>query len=104
MGNISFITGRGWGKTRTACETLAAYADGDVARNMALIAPTYSMGKMVYDRMMRETVYVNDLINCPKFSPGANLFTWKNGATCRVISSDSPHQVRSENLQFVYPR
>ena len=105
--NYSFITGRGFGKTMSACLTMTRYAAEGIAHDMLLIIPTYSLAKIEYAPtfMALEEKYG---YKAPRLLTGdTNQWIWDypelDYPRCTVKSADgkSKHSSRGLNLDLL---
>ncbi len=94
--------GRGWGKTKTLCETTREW----VKRGVGLIALIAQDAKDARDVLVQgpsgllnvcwpyDRAHDGTFIGKPEYSPSLRRVTWKNGAEVRLYSSEDPEELR----------
>jgi hypothetical protein len=99
------LAGRGWGKTRTGAETIAAWARAGIAKSIAVVAQTAADGRDISAEALRHTG--PDIA----YEPSKRRITFPNGAgrsssrlrtlTPCAATSSTPHgQTRSRPGAF----
>jgi len=96
------LTGRGWGKTRTASEWVIDNARKK-AKHIALIGQTVAD---VRDTMIKVGISSIQKIShpafMPKYTPSKRILEWPNGVTATTYSGDKPDQVRGPSHDIVW--
>ena len=96
------LTGRGWGKTRTAAEWVNKCARNG-AEHIALIGQTVPD---VRDTMVKvgpsSILKISHPSFMPKYTPSKRLLEWPNGRVATTYSGDKPDQVRGPSHDFVW--
>jgi len=96
------LTGRGWGKTRTAAEWVNKCAKNG-AEHIALIGQTVPD---VRDTMVKvgpsSILKISHPSFMPKYTPSKRLLEWPNGCLATTYSGDKPDQVRGPSHDFVW--
>ncbi len=96
------MTGRGWGKTRTAAEYVCDLAHEGTAPRMGLIARTAGE--------LRSTMIEGEagILACsppwfyPHYEPSKRRITWPNGVQAETFSGDKPDQLRGPSHHFIW--
>lgn len=96
------MTGRGWGKTRTAAEYVRDLAFKATAPRMGLIARTAGE--------LRSTMVEGEagILACsppwfyPHYEPSKRRITWPNGVQAETFSGDKPDQLRGPSHHFIW--
>lgn len=99
------MAGRGWGKTRTACEALKEVVDAGRARNIGLIGATAAdvrdtmvIGKPEFPALLgvwpeaRKPIYI----------PSRRLVRFWNGAQATTFTAEKPARLRGPQHDFVW--
>ena len=96
------LTGRGWGKTRTAAEWINKCARNG-AEHIALIGQTVPD---VRDTMVKvgpsSILKISHPSFMPKYTPSKRLLEWPNGCLATTYSGDKPDQVRGPSHDIVW--
>ena len=96
------LTGRGWGKTRTAAEWINKCAKNG-AEHIALIGQTVPD---VRDTMVKvgpsSILKISHPSFTPKYTPSKRLLEWPNGCLATTYSGDKPDQVRGPSHDIVW--
>lgn len=99
------MAGRGWGKTRTACEALKEVIDAGRARNIALIGATAAD---VRDTMVEGKPEFPALLGVwpearkPRYIPSQRRVVFWNGATAKTFTAEKPARLRGPQHDFVW--
>jgi len=96
------MTGRGWGKTRTAAEYVRDLAFKGTAPRMGLIAR--SAGE-VRDTMVEGEAGILEVSPpwfYPHYEPSKRRLTWPNGVQATTYSGDEPDQLRGPSHHFIW--
>jgi len=90
------LTGRGWGKNRTAGETIRAWVNSGRARRLHLIARTAADARdtMVEGEGGLLDVCSGDIGNRPVYKPSLRRIEWPNGAKAVLFSAEEPDVLR----------
>jgi len=89
------MTGRGWGKNRTAAELVRSWAESGKYPRINLVAATADDA--------RETMIEGELSgllavcppwNMPEYEPSKKRLTWANGTRVRAFSAEAPERFR----------
>ena len=104
------MTGRGWGKTRTAVENMARMQRGDTP----LIAPHGSPAVMsivadtAFDMRQYSIEGPSGFLNVgppefrPTYHPGQSVLKWPNGARALLFSAEDPEVTRGASGSFFW--
>ena len=84
------LAGRGWGKTRTGAETIAAWARGGIARRIAIVAQTRADVRDLSMRALRAAA--GDDVTYLESKHFA--VRWPNGAEALGFSAEEPDSLR----------
>lgn len=93
------LTGRGWGKTRTAAEDTRARVEAGRSVSIGLVGPTA-------DTLRRDQVKA--IVDCsppwakPVHEPSQRRIVWPSGAVAYCLSSEEPDRIRGLNLDFAW--
>jgi len=90
------LTGRGWGKTRTAAELVRHWVNTDGKRRIHFVGRTAGD---VRDTMVEgESGIINvcsaDIGNVPKYLGSKRQIRWPNGAKALLFTAETPDQLR----------
>lgn len=104
------LTGRRWGKTRTASEWVRERVEEGRARSIALIAqdPLAARSVMVGDVTGGAEAGPSSLIKIappdmrPVYHSSTKTLTWPNGARATVFSAEDPDQIRGGEFDTVW--
>lgn len=102
--SILYLTGRGYGKTRTGAEWIYHMARQAYGEYGTIIAPTNTDLKEVLIEGPSGILAVCDMKR--DFKPGYNrqsgMLTFPNGVKIRSISAETPERIRGSNSTFAY--
>ena len=87
------LAGRGWGKTRTASETVKTWVNDGVKR-IALVAETPGDARDVLVEGESGLLNIYPEGEGPKYEPSKRRLTWDNGAIATIYSGANPDQLR----------
>jgi phage terminase large subunit-like protein len=88
------LAGRGFGKTRTGAEFVAARAAALAGRRIAVVGPTTADAREVMVEGESGILTVAPPWNRPRFEPSRRRLTWPNGAIATLYSADEPERLR----------
>jgi len=92
------MTGRGWGKTRTAAETIAAWARAGMARSIIVIAQTADELRDVAMRALRDAAGAD-----VTYEPSKRFrIRWPNGAEAIGFSAMEPRALRGHQCDALW--
>lgn len=87
-------TGRGWGKTRTACEEIQEWVESGKCKRIHLVAATAADAR---DTMVEGEAGLLAIApdRCrPEYEPSKRRLTWPNGAIATLFSAEEPNRLR----------
>jgi phage terminase large subunit-like protein len=90
----AIITGRGWGKTRTAAETVTEWARSGRCGRMHLIGRTAADIRDTMAHGESGLIAIASKRFRPVYNPSKRLVTWPNGAQALLFSADEPDALR----------
>jgi phage terminase large subunit-like protein len=94
------LTGRGWGKTRVASETVRSWCCGSTPlaagkfSRIALVAETAADARDVMVEGESGILAVHPPDFRPQYEPSKRRLTWPNGATATTYNATEPDQLR----------
>jgi len=88
------LSGRGWGKTRTAAEWLREQVELRGRRRIALVARTAADVRDVVIEGESGLLAISPSWNKPLYEPSKRRLTWPNGAIATAYSADEPDLLR----------
>lgn len=88
------MTGRGWGKTRTAAEWIRGAAESGRRRRMALVGATAADTRDVMVEGESGLRAIAPPWNRPTYEPSKRRLTWPNGVLATLYSADEPERLR----------
>jgi predicted phage terminase large subunit-like protein len=89
------ITGRGWGKTRTAGETITNWAQSGRCKRIHLVARTAGDARDTMVEGESGLLRVGDARGFrPLYEPSKRRLTWPNGAQATLFTADEPDVLR----------
>lgn len=94
------VTGRGWGKTRTAAECVRLAVEEGGHRHIGIIGPTAGDVRDVMIEGESGLLSVFPPSRRPSYEPSKQRVTFVNGAVANLRSADEPKRVRG--LQFTF--
>lgn len=94
------VTGRGWGKTRTAAECVRLAVEEGGHRRIGIIGPTAGDVRDVMIEGESGLLSVFPGSRRPNYEPSKQRVTFANGAVANLRSADEPKRVRG--LQFTF--
>lgn len=91
----AIITGRGWGKTRTAGETITQWAQSAQCKRVHLVARTAADARDTMVEGESGLLAVGGLRGFrPNYEPSKRRLTWPNGAVAILFTADEPDALR----------
>jgi phage terminase large subunit-like protein len=96
------MTGRGWGKTRTAAETVKIAVEEWGHRRLAIIGPTAGDMRDVMIEGESGLLSVFPEATRPHYEPSKQRVTFANGAVANLRSADEPRRVRGLQYTFLW--
>lgn len=93
------MTGRGWGKNRTAGETVRHWVETGQARRLHLVARTAADARDTMVEGESGLLRICPPWNMPKYEPSKRRLTWRNGAQAILFSADEPNALRGPQCQ-----
>ena len=99
----AIITGRGWGKTRTASEWVRSRVESGAARSIALVGrtPADARDVMIEDAESGLLNVFPDNLR-PDYEPSKRRITFHTGAQAIVYSSENPDQLRGPQFDTAW--
>ncbi|HUB97202.1 MAG TPA: terminase family protein [Stellaceae bacterium] len=88
------LAGRGFGKTRSGAEWVRARVEMNLARRVALVAPTAADARNVMIEGESGLLAVAPKLFRPLWEPSKRRVTWPNGAIATAFSADEPARLR----------
>jgi len=96
------LTGRGWGKSRTAAEWIRAQVEAGYNGRIHLIGPTAAD---VRDTMIEGESGILAICppwNMPRYEPTKRRVTWPNGARITTFSAEIPDRLRGPQCGLIW--
>lgn len=92
----AIITGRGWGKTRTAGETITQWIRSGKVPRVHLVARTAGDARdTMVEGKKSGLIYIGERLHCrPNYEPSKRRLTWPNGAEATLFTADEPDVLR----------
>ncbi len=88
------LTGRGWGKTRTAAEFVRSRVEQGKARRVALVNDTAADVRDVMIEGPAGILSVCPPWDRPTYEPSRRQLTWPNGAVAKCYAAEAPELLR----------
>ena len=89
------LTGRGWGKTRTAAETVRGWVESGKYDRIHLVARTAADARATMIEGKRSGILaISPPWFRPKYEPSKRRLTWPNGAEAEVFYAEEPDKLR----------
>jgi phage terminase large subunit-like protein len=88
------LTGRGWGKTRTAAEWVRDRVERGVAKRIALVNDTAADVRDVMVEGPSGLLAVSPPWNRPTYEPSKRAVTWPSGAVAKCYAAEAPELLR----------
>ncbi len=88
------LTGRGWGKTRTAAEWVRAEVEAGTMGRIALLGATASDVRDVMVEGESGLLAIAPPWNRPTYQSSRRRLTWPNGAIATLYSAEEPERLR----------
>jgi len=88
------LAGRGFGKTRSGAEWVRSRVETNLARRVALVAPTAADARNVMIEGESGLLAVAPKLFRPLWEPSKRRITWPNGAIATAFSADEPLRLR----------
>ena len=107
------LAGRGFGKTRSAAETIRKWALSGEYKRIALISNTIKESRQVMVEGESGLLSISDESDGVKFYPSRRLLQWPNGAIATLYGAENYEQLRGpqfdaawidEFAKFQYPK
>jgi phage terminase large subunit-like protein len=89
-----WLSGRGWGKTRTGAEGVRSVVEAGEAGYVALVAPTAADARDVMVEGESGILAISPPWFRPIYEPSKRRLTWPNGAQATTFSADEPDRLR----------
>lgn len=96
------LAGRGFGKTKTAAETVRERVESGKARRIAVLAPTAAVARDVVVEGESGLLECCPPWNKPKFYNSKRRLVWKGGATLTYFSSEEPELLRGGQFDTLW--
>ena len=93
------LTGRGWGKTRTAAETVRGWMESGKYSRVHLVAPTAADVRDTMVEGKSGLLNVCPPWNRPLYEPSKRRLTWPNGAMAVLFSAEEPERLRGPECE-----
>jgi phage terminase large subunit-like protein len=90
----AIITGRGWGKTRTAGETIRQWVESGQYSRLHLVAATAADARDTMVEGESGILAISPPWCKPNYEPSKRRLTWPNGATATLFSAEEPDRLR----------
>lgn len=91
---LLILAGRGFGKTRAACEWVRHQAESGQARRIALVGSTAADVRDVLVEGESGILAVCPPWDRPRYEPSKRRLTWPNGAQATTFSAEEPDRLR----------
>lgn len=95
------LAGRGFGKTRTAAETLKQWIKEKKAKKIALIGDTLDQGRSVMIEGESGLLKVHNYLRI-KYHPSTNTVIWNNGAYAKLYSAENSEALRGPEFDTAW--
>jgi len=96
------LTGRGWGKSRTASEWIRAQVEGGYKDRIHLIGPTAADVRDTMVEGESGILAVSPPWNMPKYEPTKRRLSWPNGAIATTFSAEQPDRLRGPQCGLIW--
>lgn len=96
------LAGRGFGKTRCACEAVRKVAENGTAKRIALIGKNPATVRDVIIEGESGLLSICPPWAMPKYEPSKRRLTWPNGAIAICYSSEAPENLRGAQHDFAF--
>lgn len=96
------LTGRGWGKTRTAAEWIRKQVESGYDGRIHLIGPTAADVRDTMVEGESGILAVCPPWNMPKYEPTKRRITWPNGARVTTFSAEIPDRLRGPQCGLIW--
>lgn len=96
------MAGRGFGKTRTAAETIRHWVGEKRFSRIALIADTESEARDIMVEGESGLLAVHPCDQRPLYEPSKRRITWSNGAVATLFSAENYEQLRGAQFDCVW--
>lgn len=90
----AIVTGRGWGKTRTAGETIRMWVESGKYSRLNLVAPTAADARDTMVEGESGILAISPPWLMPIYEPSKRRLTWPNGAMATLYSAEEPDRLR----------
>ena len=95
------MAGRGFGKTRTASETLKQWVKEKKAQRIALISDTLDQGRAVMIEGESGLLKIHNNLRL-KYYSSTNTIKWSNGAMAKLYSAENPEALRGPEFDTAW--
>jgi|1185.fasta_scaffold10930_2 phage terminase large subunit-like protein len=99
---VAYISGRGWGKTRTGSEGTKESVEAGRAKRIALVAPTAADARDIMVEGESGILAVSSDWCRPIYEPSKRKVTWPNGAIAHTFSSEEADRLRGPQFDFAW--
>ena len=99
---VAYISGRGWGKTRTGSEGTKELVEACKAKRIALVAPTAADARDIMVEGESGILAVSSDWCRPIYEPSKRKLTWPNGAIAHTFSSEEADRLRGPQFDFAW--
>jgi len=96
------LTGRGWGKSRTAAEWIRDQVESGYKGRIHLIGPTAADVRDTMIEGESGILAVCPPWNMPKYEPTKRRITWPNGARITTFSAEIPDRLRGPQCGLIW--
>lgn len=96
------LSGRGFGKTRTASEWVRDQVEKGKRRSIGLIGPTKEATRKVMVEGVSGILSVCPPWNRPVFEPSNLRLVWPSGAMAHLFTAEEPEKLRGPNLDAAW--
>ena len=95
-------TGRGWGKTRTAAETIRQWVRSGRYKLLAFVGATAADVRDTMIEGPAGILSVSPDHERPAYEPSKRRLTWPNGATALLFSAEEPDRLRGPQCEAAW--
>src|SRR3954453_55899 len=99
---VAYISGRGWGKTRTGSEGTKESVEAGRAKRIALVAPTAADARDIMVEGESGILAVSSDWCRPIYEPSKRKVTWPNGAIAHTFSSEEADRLRGPQFDLAW--
>jgi phage terminase large subunit-like protein len=94
------LAGRGFGKTRSACEATREAVESEQYGRIAIVGRTAADVRDVIVEGDSGLLAICPPWNRPEYEPSKRRLTWPNGATATTFSAEEPDMLRGPNIDW----